>query len=327
MSELLRQQLLERIQEVYGLLKEVQQYMIVTSNPLEYARFALDEKHLRYEIKRLENIHDEIEAGVRVIQNEDASLRPKITVFPPNPFDHTGAVADQWFVGREVMLQSIKDSLHKNRSVMIIGPKGVGKSSLLQRILEQYEAEQRNYFYLDLKSGQSLEEYYTEITDKLGRSGNSIKDVRNAIKGKQFALFVDDFDLAPALGLNVEHFYVFRSLAQDKNSEFQMVVVTNKEASKLYPGPFDLSDPYVFLFKKRLGVFDPAEAEKLFEAYLDQYATLFKPEERKKLIDLSGRHPYKLQKAAYYYYEYLRNQDMGYKWRTEYDLDIAGIEK
>jgi hypothetical protein len=325
MSESTRQKLLDLICQIDTLLTEVRQQMVVTNDdPIRYFKLGLDQAHLTRMREQFENHLRDLEAGMKVPEIGDVSLQSSSEVTPPNPFNQIGIVTKKNFIGRKDEIRCIKEALDSKSSIIIIGPPKIGKTSLMWQILEAYRESGRTILYLDFKLPHPINYHYAELTRLLGKSGDTIADVAKALDECEVTLFVDEFDFAVKRGLDSDHLYTFRGLAL--RGYFQMIAVSSKPAKEIYPGSFDShSLPYSFLAPELLEAFSPAEANTLFETYLGKAALLVKTEDRTKLIELTNGHPFKLQRAAYRFYEWLVNQNSTYNWRKRYELDIANM--
>ncbi|MBC8074796.1 MAG: ATP-binding protein, partial [Chloroflexales bacterium] len=97
---------------------------------------------------------------------------------PPSPFTERGRITDpQHFIGRWRELSIIFEKLEARRPVLIAGPAGVGKSSLLTHIsqsaatnLERFDLES---LFVDLAALPDAAAFYRLVVDALGDKGDT----------------------------------------------------------------------------------------------------------------------------------------------------------
>ncbi|MEI6045306.1 MAG: ATP-binding protein [Chloroflexota bacterium] len=321
MSQQRLQQLEERLDEANKLLAEVEQQIVAQNDPLKRAWLELEQSHLFRVIEQFEQWFKEIEAGKNVPDIGEISLQSNPKTASANPFNQMGIVTDQWFIGRKPQLRRIREALVQKNSLVLVGPSKMGKTSLLWQFLKIYQAEGRTVLQIDFKLPKPIQEHYAVLTRLLGKSGNTILELEKALQGRQVTLFIDEFELAVARGLDSEQLLAFKGLREAEGSGFQIIAASSKRVSQIYPGPFTHSIPYGFFAQELLRTFNEVEANELFDCYLGNSVHRFSPEKRQELFVLSGGHPFRLQRAAYRYYESLLDHD--YNWREDYEVDIS----
>lgn len=336
MPEERRQQLKNRTEEAYKILKGVEQTLITSRDPKEMARMELYQAHLLRVIEQFQLWLAELNMGQNVPDPSQVSLNPEAAApptnnsasdeMPPNPFNRIGIVTQQWFVGRTTQMRRIQDAIDKNNSIILVGPPKIGKTCLIRHFLAVKPAPGRQVLMIDFKMDKPISYHYSELLRRLRKTGDTIQEVEKAVRGKKILLFIDEFELAPDRKLDVKELLAFKSLVEAPKSGFQVIAISSKPAFEIYSGSFGGSTPYSFFTEERLKVFSKVETDKFFDAYLGQAASLFRSEIRQELFELTEGHPYKLQKAAYRYYEWLTDQDPADNWRNEYEEDIKVLD-
>src|SRR5215471_14899870 len=95
-----------------------------------------------------------------------------------NPFTQRGRITDpERFAGRWAELSLIFERLEAGRPVLIAGPPGIGKSSLLSHITQSaavnLELTELRAFYLDLASAEGADQVYRTVVEALGEGGDT----------------------------------------------------------------------------------------------------------------------------------------------------------
>src|SRR5262245_20345638 len=110
-----------------------------------------------------------------------------------NPFQAGGRLRNpKHFVGRESDLRQILSRVANMDSVSVIGPRRIGKSSLLHHIVatgQQRLNQSYLFHYVDLQPLDSAEELYDLACEGVaGQPGRSYDDLKAAVEGKKIVL-------------------------------------------------------------------------------------------------------------------------------------------
>ena len=245
---------------------------------------------------------------------------PELTqAWPSNPFTDTLRVTEARFVGRGASLRRLHGTLETG-SLHLQGKSKIGKSSLLYLIYQQQVKSSMPAIFADFQH-QTMDDVMTEVAELLGVPPSTRwTDLSRAISKQPFYLFLDEFDYAPQMGFTEEWGRRFRWLA---TSGFRLITSARHEPKEIYPSNNIASDWYNFLSPETLGPLTAAEAEQLLTSRLPSplSAQIFTPEVRQQLITLSARHPFKLTRAAYRYYDQQTN-DPDSDWQSLYQQDL-----
>ncbi len=246
----------------------------------------------------------------------------RTTPHVPNPFTDILAIRDPVrFVGRERLLERVLQRLQAG-SVALIGERKVGKSSILWQLKRRLEPEGHLLswdFFEPIPARQLLR----ETIARLGGSGDTWEDFRTALRGRRVVLLLDELDLALERGFDLDMLRGCRALCQ-RESGFRLVTASRVLPKDIFPRPEKGSTPWDFLQLLEVGPFTEEEARRLLDHPWAPEAPRFDPATCRELITLSGRHPYRLQRAAHHRYEALT--DPHYDWRAGYERDMEAWE-
>jgi len=242
----------------------------------------------------------------------------------PNPFTDIVAIRDPArFVGREAVLERVLRLL-KSGSVALVGERKIGKSSLLHRLatLLRHEPEQAVVFW-DFFDLEDKAHVLREAVRALGSDGETWADLKRATHSRRVALLLDEFDVAPERGFDVDLLRACRALCQRERG-VRLVTASRALPKEIFPNPGKGSWPYDFLTLQPLGPFTTGEAQRLLAHPWAPEALHFDGLTCEELIALSDCHPYRLQRAAYHRYEALG--DPTYDWLSGYELDMEALQ-
>jgi hypothetical protein len=213
-----------------------------------------------------------------------------------NPFQAGGRLRDpRHFVGRESELRQILSRVANMDSVSVVGPRRIGKSSLLQHIVASGRErlnESYHFHYLDLQPLDSDEEFYNLACEAIaGKRGRSYDDLKTAIEGKKIVLCIDEFEKSVEADFGAEFFDEMRSLAQTGN--LALVIATKASLNQIYLRYQGLTSGFPNIFTKvEIGELTEADARALVaksDCFNPKGALLYdaKQEARDGAIDLN----------------------------------------
>jgi AAA domain len=240
--------------------------------------------------------------------------RAALTEWPmaqSNPFTERGRITDPGrFAGRWSELSLLFERLEAGRSVLIAGPPGIGKSSLLTHVTQaaavNLELPDLRAYYLDVRGADSAAEIYRTLATALGQPGESLAALELALLalGMPVLLCLDNAQGPLESGWGAA---MIEALARVARGADLFLVVATEGALPL------LSEPFATL---RLGALAHTEVRLLVETYLDGDQIAFTPAELRQLIELSAAHPAYIQRAAYHLYQ--SKLDPSLDWRSAY---------
>jgi hypothetical protein len=241
-----------------------------------------------------------------------------------NPFFHRGPIHNPvYFYDRKKEIKQALMWLSKRQSVSVIGPRKIGKTSLLlhlcrQEVMQQYGLDPADilvYFNCEGLGELGLEDLYAlilgEVANRADELGHQISvparptsylDFRNALrgmcnsnKGPRVALLLDEFEI---LSKNQEMceklFPGLRALAQ----EFILTYVTVSQhplaKRKEYSPFFNIFVPL------EMGLFDESESRELIAGSLEKAKATFDAQVLDGILELGGGHPFFLQVVGYW---------------------------
>jgi len=255
---------------------------------------------------------------------------------PENPFFHRGAVRDpRYFFGRTTEIRRILALVRRGQSVSVVGPRRIGKTSLLFHLSNPETAamhglgENQVFVYVDCQVLSDLDRLQTyqwlwketkktlKIQDEMGgwdpgtsRPLSNFSDLRDAMemvqnRGYKLAFLFDEFEaLASSPNLGADFFNTLRALSMDES----VVYVTTSRASLLelvYVDQSVLTSPFSNIFHLvRLGLMEPHEARDMVDGLAAMTGFKgFDEADHDFLHKVAGFHPFHLQVAAYYLFE------------------------
>jgi hypothetical protein len=228
-----------------------------------------------------------------------------------NPFTERGRITDPTrFAGRWAELSLIFERLEAARPVLIAGPPGIGKSSLLTHVAQSaavnLEIPELRSFYLDLVGAVSAAEVYQTVVEALRQRGDTSAALEVALMGfdAPVLLCLDNTQAAIAAGWGEG---LLEALARMARGGALMLVAAIEG-----PAP-PLSERFAAI---RLGALAQAEVRLLIETYLDVAGISFSATELREIAALSAAHPAYLQRAAFHLFE--SKLDPSIDWRATY---------
>jgi DNA-binding winged helix-turn-helix (wHTH) protein len=241
-----------------------------------------------------------------------------------NPFFHRGPIHNPvYFYDRRKEIKQALTWLSKRQSVSVIGPRKIGKTSLLlhlcrQEVMQQYglgPADVLVYFNWGGLGELGLEELYTLILEEVANRADelghhicvparpiSFLDFRNALRGMcnsngglRVALLLDEFEiLSRNQELCEKLFPGLRALAP----EFITYVTVSQhplaKCSKEYSPFFNIFVPL------EMGLFDESESRELIAGSLEKAKATFDAQVLDGILELGGGHPFFLQVVGYW---------------------------
>jgi hypothetical protein len=235
-----------------------------------------------------------------------------------NPFYYGGRVEPDQFVGRQSELRRIFTALEiahtgQMQSVSVVGPRRIGKSSLLWYVTQRYsaflqDAATYRFVYLDLQDARchTLEGLLGQMTTQLGIRGKigqlSLVTFQDAIialrqQGILPVICLDEFEelVERQTAFPVDVYDSWRSLM---NRHALAFITASKAPLPDLAQAGKYTSAFFNVFTSiPLGEFNDSEARQLIArgAHCDHP---FTPREQENLLRLAGRYPYKLQLAG-----------------------------
>ncbi len=250
-----------------------------------------------------------------------------------NPFYHRGAIRQaEHFYGREAEIAEILSLLRNGQSVSIIGPRRIGKSSLLMHLCrpatrvpldlappktlfvlidcqelggcppeEVYEA-----FFYGLQDAAEAINIDLQPRGEIGTYRNVDRAINQVSQNEtSVVLLLDEFELLAANEQLTPHFFArLRGLT----TKYGLAYITASQRP-LYAITADekvLSSPFFNIFVTiSLGLFSDADAHQLINNRLIGTDIECSAAQRQYLIDLVGTHPFFLHVAGYHLFQLL----------------------
>lgn len=244
-----------------------------------------------------------------------------------NPFASRTMIKDpEMFSGRIDELKTIKNLLLTMQSCSIVGPRRIGKSSLLFYVSnpayykKEYPQEYR-FVFLDLQelSGAKTEDFFLTIIDRLKRMApemglaDSEKDAtltgfrrllgRLTDAGLKLVLCLDEFEmLSQNTNFSAEFFTFLRGLC----SNYNFILLTSSRRSLFdlcHQRDIQTSQLWNIFVELPLGLMNSEEAQQLIKTYFERGKMPVSAKYNETTLALAGNHPFFLQIAFYYLYD------------------------
>jgi Adenylate cyclase, family 3 (some proteins contain HAMP domain) len=228
----------------------------------------------------------------------------------PNPFIwRDGITRAEDFFGRESELRRLRDLLRGRQNCQIVGPRRIGKTSLLRQVEHQAATwdSATVVAYVDqqdascntrqgwLKHVGKKWHWKTDVSDLAEFSEQLDEMLTQKLRP---VLCMDEFEEMTARPKEFPHdfFVALRACGQKGLS----IITTSKKPLSQLTDPQDSSSPYFNTFSLLpLGVLTNEEAEDFVNTYRPG-VQLFTPDEKKRILKFAKRHPLALQVACYY---------------------------
>lgn len=248
-----------------------------------------------------------------------------------NPFYHRGAIrrADD-FIGRSTELSQILGLLRNGQSVSLIGPRRIGKSSLLihlaqPSVREAYGLDASNVLFVALDcqelAGSPPEEVYELLLDGLQGAGQANGQYANdtadpgtyraldralqqaAQRGANVVVLLDEFELLAANDHLTPYFFArLRGLTTKYGLAF--MTASQRPLFAITAEEEILSSPFFNIFVTvPLGLFGEQEARDLLADRLANSGVTFSDRLANHLLFMAGYHPFFLHIAGYHAFQ------------------------
>lgn len=236
-------------------------------------------------------------------------------------FGHRNTLTEiEYFYGREQQLKALADKINLGQSVSVIGPRTIGKSSLLYYLAN---ARDRWPEWGLVKGKHALVRLdFQNLAGRLGGSellsymmkqaacvleqeepGDDPEEIEKWLEkqraaGKHLVFLFDEFDAVSQIqGLEPRHFSYLRSL--DRLANLVYLTASRDSLYELTRSAAALDSPFFNVFHEMtLGVFSDQEAKQMIFGRNDERAGLFKREDVAHLHELTAWRPLVLSLAC-----------------------------
>lgn len=236
--------------------------------------------------------------------NLSATSSPPPRTRAPNPFRSTGRVTDPAaFVGRDALLHELFSDLRRGVSRALLGESQVGKSSILEMICKQgpqrFHRPSSDFIYLDMQLIHREDDFFEALCAELGIEPCPSFKLSRMLRGKRYILCLDEIEK-----MRKEHFSgnereTLRGLADGADMPFTLVVANRVPLEDLFPDLLGNTSALAHLCTALVvPPFTSDEAHLFLAQRLNGTGITFTPTEIEDLIERSGGHPARLQRAA-----------------------------
>jgi len=222
----------------------------------------------------------------------------------PNPFGDTGRITDSdRFFDRKELLRQIFEELGKGANLSLVGGSQVGKSSLLSMVCalgpERMGLPPETFVYLSLEWVDDEHDFYEALCDTLSVETCRGFKLTRALRGKHLVLCLDEIEKMAWDGFTVRVRSHLRGLADGPAAPLRLVIASRSPLAHLFPDSPELDSPLAGICHQLdIGPFPPDVARAFLAQRLHSTGVTFVESEIKALLEESGGHPAKLQRAA-----------------------------
>ncbi len=234
-----------------------------------------------------------------------------------NPFTETLAIRDPVrFIGRKTETRRLW-TLLQGGSVALRGDPKIGKSSMMLHLVRQWDGPKVGPINFDQLDGP--EDFYMYIARAVGLENSNWSAICETLEDAEMLLLLDELDVAPKRGITHEDMSHFRALCEH-NRNFKIVAVSRAPLKEVFPDTGVGSPFYNLLQPLTVKELNRDDALSLLEHPWAPEAKTFDKATCEELLSTAGLHPFKLQRAAFHYYEYLN--DPTHHWKEAYQQDM-----
>ncbi len=248
---------------------------------------------------------------------------------PRNPYYHLAMVRDlAMFFGRSDALRRLYTAIRNQQCLSIVGPRRVGKSSLLHAACA-VEMQKRsgydlsNYVLALIDSGEQPEKTHEDflyfICEQLiaqnqeqlaslprptGGESSEFRHFLEQIKARGLhpVVLLDEFEhIASKPNFDQSFFFFLR--AQANAGKISYITASKATLDKICHQDL-IGSPFFNIFSAhKLGPLTPSEAIELITTPAELAGSAFTPTERVWVQEIAGRHPFFIQRACYFLFE------------------------
>jgi hypothetical protein len=221
-----------------------------------------------------------------------------------NPFGWRGRIdnpAD--FFDRESLLRRIFEELKRGRSLSLIGEAQIGKSSLLWMIRHLGTAKlalpPESLLHIDMQIIYSEEDFFEALCDELKIDPCRGYRLARKLRGKRYILCLDNIEKIYRDRFSSDAQGELRGLADGANTPLTLVLVSRRPLYELFPDTHGRTSPLANICNPiDVPPFTHNEAHAFLSTRLTGTGVQFSDNEIADLLEMSGRHPARLQHAA-----------------------------
>lgn len=223
-----------------------------------------------------------------------------------NPFvPLTGMVSDtKLFFNRHQEIRRIFEILNTGSSVVVIGERGIGKSSLLLAICREAESKlskPRKPIYLNLQPLESEDDFYSALCDAVGIDENTrgFRLVRS-LRESPLLLAIDEVENEPVFTANIRS--QLRGLAEGIDAPVRLVIAAIKPLDEMATDEEMTSPLAGICIQQNLNPWNEDTTRAFVNARLESAPVTFTPDEITEIVKESKGHPQTLMQLCHQTY-------------------------
>lgn len=246
--------------------------------------------------------------------------RLKLKNIPRNPFVPTTGMIDQphQFFDRKRELRSVFDILNSGSSVAVIGPRQMGKSSLLKAVEHHAETmliQSRYPVYLNLQTVEDDKDFYEALCEEIGVRvcrGYKLTQALKKLEPKVL-LLLDEIEKMTWNGFTEQIRSQLRGLADGGEAPLRLVVSASVPLGELFTDSHGGVSPFQNIcLEQFLPGWDKTMIQRLITERLADTPISFNDEEMGQIIEETEGHPQRVMVACFQLYNAYRDQLIGF---------------
>ncbi len=305
----------EDIEQLRSLMEQAGQTtrfgLLIVMGEVERNVSLLDDKLrslLRYDVIALGP--DELREILRVRHRLSAlvgKILEQVDLTVVSPFVTEGPVSASMFFGREGDIKEILYRLERG-SVALLGPRRIGKTSIVQRVLASQRAAGHPLIYMDCQAvttprdllSMLADQYLNQKTYDTEEPSAALRrmlgDLKTMYAGRKLYLVLDEIDLFLTQPDSAVLMRVFRAAAAEGTADFLLCGERTLER-RISESDSPLSN---FCHPIRVQFLPPRDAAKLISEPLEQMEIRWadKDASLERIIDFTGGHPNLIQRVC-----------------------------
>lgn len=274
--------------------------------------------------RELTELVENIVKKIHVVSTTSGPPKPVVKsdrhIKDENPFTDTHVILEpSRFIGRDEYMRRLSQML-EHGCVSLQGQRKIGKSSLLLHLTRTWK-HSPVIGPIDVMGISNTDDFYQQLGKPLGVKYGDKIGIRDALKKFNGLLLVDELDYGPAKGITSDDIGIFRAICQ-VNRSLKMATVSRQPLSSLFPESPG-SWVYDFLLPLTIEELSEEEARLLLTHPWAPEAQKFDSKTCQEVLNVSGFHPYKLQRAAHHRFKVF--QEPHYNWQKEFKVEMEQL--
>lgn len=223
-----------------------------------------------------------------------------------NPFRKYGRITEpELFFGRENFLRELFERLEQGANCSLVGESQVGKSSVLSMICKRGQSmlglPEDAFIYVDMQMIFNEDEFFEELCYQL-KLGETLRGrlLNRRLQGKRYVVCIDEIEkMTRRENFSGDERVEMRGLAGSGDAPLTLAIASRSTLEELFEDRPGMTSPLAGICSKLdVGGFSLSECREFLEVRLQGTGVAFSNRQVDELIQESGGHPGRLQRAA-----------------------------